>query len=112
MDKSWQNFIKNHGELKLRVETTPKTLEKSFFWLVKSVSPTLKLIDTIGKSYGVDLLALIIASAELSPDGEKILEVVEENPEWFQDELTYYQQTLLQEIEKQSTANIVHDTPP
>ncbi|WP_207487814.1 replication initiation factor domain-containing protein [Enterococcus avium] len=114
IDRDWQRFIGNHGELALSLESKPMTLEKSFMWLLKSVAPTMKLIKEFGGIYHVNLLGLIIQSTKLNEEGEKILEAVKENPEWFRGELKYYRRTIeRKKEEKRSTANNhVHDTPP
>lgn len=69
----------------------------------------------------MNLLGLILQSTEINKEGEKMLEVVRENPELFKGEIKVYRRVIERKLEKlrkekeekQSTANNnVHRTPP
>lgn len=105
IDKKWSQFIGNHGKLAISIESKPMSLEKSIHWLVQSVSPTMKLVSLVGKVYGLDLLEMIISTGELSEKTQQILDVIEENPEWFKEEIQIYHQELFEKQKKQSTAH-------
>lgn len=69
----------------------------------------------------MNLLGLILQSTEINKEGEKMLEVVRENPELFKGEIKIYRRVIERKLEKlrkekkekQSTANNnVHRTPP
>ena len=121
IDRRWNDFIGNHEEITLSLESDPMTLEKSFNWILNNVAPSLKLIREFGAIYRVNLLGLILQSTEINKEGEKMLEVVRENPELFKGEIKVYRRVIERKLEKlrkekkekQSTANNnVHRTPP
>lgn len=70
------------------------------------VTPTMNMIDSIGKIYHVDLIGMIIDSGELSEKTQKILNAVTEQPEWFQEEIEIYTNELQDKQKKQSTATL------
>ncbi|MGG5314483.1 replication initiation factor domain-containing protein [Enterococcus sp. AZ072] len=102
VDKKWQNFIGNHGELTLTLNSNPMSLEKSFHWLLKSVSPTMKLLKEFGAIFHVNLIELIMEIADLNEEGEKILANAKENPEWFKGEIKYYKRTIQRKLEEKA----------
>lgn len=104
VDKRWNNFIGNHEEVTLNLESNPMTLEKSFNWILNNVAPSLKLIKEFGNIYRVNLLELILQSTELSKEGEKMLRAVRENPEWFKGEIKVYRRVIERKLEKQRKA--------
>lgn len=108
IDKDWANFIGNHGTLQISLPSNPMSLEKSIRWLIQNVSPTMKLIDSIGNIYNVDLLGMIVETGKLSEDKQKMLNTIKEQPEWFKEEIDVYTKKLIDKQKKQSTAYTVN----
>ncbi|WP_207487673.1 replication initiation factor domain-containing protein [Enterococcus avium] len=104
IDKNWNNFINNHEEISLSMKADPMTLEKSFNWILNNVAPSLKLIREFGKVYQVNLLGLILQATKLNSEGEKMLNAVHENPEWFKGEIKSYRRVLERKLEQQRKA--------
>jgi hypothetical protein len=70
------------------------SLEKSIRWLIQNVSQTMKLIDSIGNIYDVDLLSMIVETGKLSEDKQKMLNTIKEQPDWFKEEIDVYTKEL------------------
>jgi phage replication initiation protein len=94
IDKDWANFIGNHGTLQISLPSNPMSLEKSIRWLIQNVSQTMKLIDSIGNIYDVDLLSMIVETGKLSEDKQKMLNTIKEQPDWFKEEIDVYTKEL------------------
>lgn len=107
IDTDWANFIGNHASLQISLTSNPMSLEKSLRWLIHGVSPTLKLIESIGNIYEVDLLGMIVATGQLNEDKQKLLDTIKEQPEWFQEEIDGYTKELTDRQKKQSTAHTI-----
>lgn len=108
IDKDWANFIGNHGTLQISLPSNPMSLEKSIRWLIQNISPTMKLIDSIGYIYDVDLLGMIVETGKLSEDKQKLLNTIKEQPDWFKEEINVYTKELTDKQKKQSTAHTVN----
>jgi hypothetical protein len=54
----------------------------------------MKLIDSIGNIYDVDLLSMIVETGKLSEDKQKMLNTIKEQPDWFKEEIDVYTKEL------------------
>lgn len=65
--KNWQNFIEDSGKLSLYIKPEPKTFEETCRWLMKQTSNSLKTIEIIEKTMGMEgkFMENIIDSADL-----------------------------------------------
>lgn len=104
IDQRWKNFISNHEEISLTLKADPMTLEKSFNWILNNVAPSLKLIRDFGNVYHVNLLGLILQVAKLNEEGEKMINSVYENPEWFKGEIKFYRRVLERKLQQKRKA--------
>lgn len=101
IDPKWAEFISNHGEISLSLETTPQTFSKSINWLSHGVAPTLSFINEVDRLFGSSLLTAIIDTGEMNPHQEKIMENMREEPDFYQPEVDYYEHELRQKRQRE-----------
>lgn len=67
------------------------------------MAPSLKLIRDFGNVYHVNLLGLILQVAKLNEEGEKMINSVYENPEWFKGEIKFYRRVLERKLQQKKS---------
>lgn len=76
INDEWNWFIgKNREKLKLTISPEPYNLNKAMKWLVKQVSPTLKMIQERDRQKNTSVLQEIIDKAELKEKHKHILKI-------------------------------------
>ena len=104
IDAAWAAFINEHNKVVLTLETSPQTFEKSISWLLYGVAPTLSFIHAVDQTFHSSLLNSIIENATMNPRQKKILENMESEPQFYQEEIAHYShqiQEILEEKAKQ-----------
>ncbi|BCA86308.1 replication initiation protein [Enterococcus thailandicus] len=103
VDKKWAAFIGNHGAITISLETIPQSFEKSMNWLIHGVSPSLAFIAQVDQTFHSSLLSLIIEQGEMNPRQIKLLQNMKADPEYYQEEVEYYERKL-QSISNEKTS--------
>lgn len=103
VDKKWAAFIGNHGAINISLETIPQSFEKSMNWLIHGVSPSLAFIAQVDQTFHSSLLSLIIEQGEMNPRQIKLLQNMKADPEYYQEEVEYYERKL-QSISNEKTS--------
>ncbi|MDT2744455.1 replication initiation factor domain-containing protein [Enterococcus asini] len=103
VDKKWAAFIGNHGAITISLETIPQSFEKSMNWLIHGVSPSLAFIAQVDQTFHSSLLSLIIEQGEINPRQIKLLQNMKADPEYYQEEVEYYERKL-QSISNEKTS--------
>lgn len=103
VDKKWAAFIGNHGAINISLETIPQSFEKSMNWLIHGVSPSLTFIAQVDQTFHSSLLSLIIEQGEMNPRQIKLLQNMKADPEYYQEEVEYYERKL-QSISNEKTS--------
>ncbi|MGX7134589.1 replication initiation factor domain-containing protein [Enterococcus thailandicus] len=103
VDKKWAAFIGNHGAITISLETIPQSFEKSMNWLIHGVSPSLAFIAQVDQTFHSSLLSLIIEQGEMNPRQIKFLQNMKADPEYYQEEVEYYERKL-QSISNEKTS--------
>ncbi|MFZ8763542.1 replication initiation factor domain-containing protein [Enterococcus diestrammenae] len=103
VDKKWAAFIGNHSAITISLETIPQSFEKSMNWLIHSVSPSLAFIAQVDQTFHSSLLSLIIEQGEMNPRQIKLLQNMKADPEYYQEEVEYYERKL-QSISNEKTS--------
>ena len=103
VDKKWAAFIGNHGAITISLETIPQSFEKSMNWLIHGVSPSLAFIAQVDQTFHSSLLPLIIEQGEMNPRQIKLLQNMKADPEYYQEEVEYYERKL-QSISNEKTS--------
>ena len=83
--KKWNDFIEDSGRLSLYIKPEPKTFEETYRWLMKQTSNSLKTIEIIEKSIGIEgkFMENIIDSADLKEvHYEKMINYLKQTPEY------------------------------
>jgi phage replication initiation protein len=80
-DMNWRKLIESMEPLKLSVSPQKPDFRKTMRWLEQQLSPSLKMIQTIGKQFDLNLLEDEINHAELKEKHQKIIQFVLDNPE-------------------------------
>lgn len=94
VDKKWAAFIGNHGAITISLETIPQSFEKSMNWLIHGVSPSLAFIAQVDQTFHSSLLSLIFEQGEMNPRQIKLLQNMKADPEYYQEEVEYYERKL------------------
>ncbi|EIY8111001.1 replication initiation factor domain-containing protein [Enterococcus faecalis] len=102
VDAKWAAFIGNHGAITISLETIPQSFEKSMNWLIHGVSPSLAFIAQVDQTFHSSLLSLIIEQGEMNPRQIKLLENMKADPEYYLEEVEYYERKL-QNISNEKT---------
>ena len=103
VDAKWAAFIGNHGAITISLETIPQSFEKSMNWLIHGVSPSLAFIAQVDQTFHSSLLSLIIEQGEMNPRQIKLLQNMKADPEYYQEEVDYYERKL-QSISNEKTS--------
>ena len=103
IDAKWAAFIDNRGEITISLETIPQSFEKSMNWLIHGVSPSLAFIAQVDQTFHSSLLSLIIEQGEMNPRQIKLLQNMKADPEYYQEEVEYYERKL-QSISNEKTS--------
>lgn len=103
VDKKWAAFIGNHGAITISLETIPQSFEKSMNWLIHGVSPSLAFIAQVDQTFHSSLLSLIVEQGEMNPRQIKLLQNMKADPEYYQEEVEYYERKL-QSISNEKTS--------
>lgn len=103
VDAKWAAFISNYGAITISLETIPQSFEKSMNWLIHGVSPSLAFIAQVDQAFHSSLLSLIIEQGEMNPRQIKLLENMKADPEYYQEEVEYYERKL-QSISNEKTS--------
>ena len=103
VDKKWAAFIGNHGAITISLETIPQSFEKSMNWLIHGVSPSLAFIAQVDQTFHSSLLSLIFEQGEMNPRQIKLLQNMKADPEYYQEEVEYYERKL-QSISNEKTS--------
>lgn len=103
VDAKWAAFIDNRGAITISLETIPQSFEKSMNWLIHGVSPSLAFIAQVDQTFHSSLLSLIIEQGEMNPRQIKLLQNMKADPEYYQEEVEYYERKL-QSISNEKTS--------
>ena len=103
VDAKWAAFIGNHGAITISLETIPQSFEKSMNWLIHGVSPSLAFIAQVDQTFHSSLLSLIVEQGEMNPRQIKLLQNMKADPEYYQEEVEYYERKL-QSISNEKTS--------
>lgn len=83
--RNWNKFIEDSGKLSLYIKPEPKTFEETYRWLMKQTSNSLKTIEIIEKSIGIEgkFMENIIDSADLKEEHyEKMMNYLKQIPDF------------------------------
>lgn len=70
----WEEFMKGVGKIKLTMQPQEKTLDKTWNWLTTYVSPSLKLMEEIGKLNNRDYIAVLMKNGRMNDTQRRIYE--------------------------------------
>ncbi|MBL4932282.1 replication initiation factor domain-containing protein [Clostridium paridis] len=83
--RNWERFIEDAGNLSLYIRPEPKTFEDTYRWLIKQTSNSLKTVEIIENSLGIngELIERIMNSANLKPQHyEKIVNYLKQKSQF------------------------------
>lgn len=103
VDAKWAAFISNYGAITISLDTIPQSFEKTMRWLIHGVSPSLVFIAQVDQTFHSSLLPLIIEQGEMNPRQIKLLQNMKADPEYYQEEVEYYERKL-QSISNEKTS--------
>ncbi|EEV53100.1 LOW QUALITY PROTEIN: replication initiation factor, partial [Enterococcus faecium 1,231,410] len=103
VDAKWAAFISNYGAITISLDTIPQSFEKTMSWLIHGVSPSLVFIAQVDQTFHSSLLPLIIEQGEMNPRQIKLLQNMKADPEYYQEEVEYYERKL-QSISNEKTS--------
>lgn len=69
---AWEEFMKGVGKVKLTMQPQEKTLDKTWNWLITCVSPSLKLMEEIGKLDNRDYIAVLMKHGKMNDTQQRI----------------------------------------
>ena len=70
----WEELMQDVGKIKLTMNPEKKTLERTWQWLNVAVSPSLKLMDKIGKLDNRDYIRQLIERGQMNEEQQRIYE--------------------------------------
>ena len=70
----WEELMQAVGKIKLTMNPEKKTLERTWQWLNVAVSPSLKLMDKIGKLDNRDYIRQLIERGQMNKEQQRIYE--------------------------------------
>lgn len=70
----WEKLMQDVGKIKLTMNPEKKTLERTWQWLNVAVSPSLKLMDKIGKLDNRDYIRQLIERGQMNEEQQRIYE--------------------------------------
>lgn len=70
----WEELMQGVGKIKLTMNPEKKTLERIWRWLSVAVSPSLKLMDKIGKLDNRDYIRQLVERGQMNEEQQRIYE--------------------------------------
>ena len=70
----WEELMQDVGKIKLTMNPEKKTLERTWRWLNVAVSPSLKLMDKIGKLDNRDYIRQLVERGQMNEEQQRIYE--------------------------------------